>query len=300
MALTEAKGSLEEQARAARFSAQLFEEKERQAAELAAMTSEQRVFEDEDGNAWDYVVIAERVVRIEGCSEQVEELCVPAQIEGLPVIAVAAEALAGKTAITEVHFPESVEQIGAYVLRGCSQLRVADLACSADRYDPSWLKGCAKVEELRVPENAASLKPNIFDLPQLKRLYLGRGMEELEPGMFAKSKLDSIQISAENTALRTDGAGIYSADGSCFVALAIPRESYAVEPGVTKIAKKAFAGIGALAQVEIPQGLELLDEFALARTAITSFTAPESLRCIGRQAFFNCRELAEVTLNEGL
>ena len=105
MALTEAKGSLEEQARAARFSAQLFEEKERQAAELAAMTSEQRVFEDEDGNAWDYVVIAERVVRIEGCSEQVEELCVPAQIEGLPVIAVAAEALAGKTAITEVHFP---------------------------------------------------------------------------------------------------------------------------------------------------------------------------------------------------
>ena len=300
MALTEAKGSLEEQARAARFSAQLFEEKERQAAELAAMTSEQRVFEDEDGNAWDYVVIAERVVRIEGCSEQVEELCVPAQIEGLPVIAVAAEALAGKTAITEVHFPESVEQIGAYVLRGCSQLRVADLACSADRYDPSWLKGCAKVEELRVPENATSLKPNIFDLPQLKRLYLGRGMEELEPGMFAKSKLDSIQISAENTALRTDGAGIYSADGSCFVALAMPRESYAVKPGVTKIAKKAFAGIGALAQVEIPQGLELLDEFALARTAITSFTAPESLRCIGRQAFFNCRELAEVTLNEGL
>ena len=64
MALTEAKGSLEEQARAARFSAQLFEEKERQAAELAAMTSEQRVFEDEDGNAWDYVVIAERVVRL--------------------------------------------------------------------------------------------------------------------------------------------------------------------------------------------------------------------------------------------
>ena len=50
MALTEAKGSLEEQARAERFRLKLFEKKERRAAELAAMTSEQREFADEDGN----------------------------------------------------------------------------------------------------------------------------------------------------------------------------------------------------------------------------------------------------------
>lgn len=300
MALTEPKGSLEEQARAARFSAQLQEEKERRAAELAAMTSEPRVFEDEDGTAWNYVVIAERVVRIEGCREQTGELCVPALIEGLPVRAVAAEALAGKTDVTEVHIPESVEQVGAYVLRGCSQLRLADLACGEDHYDPSWLKGCTRVEELRVPENASNLKPSVFDLPQLKRLYLGRAMEDLEPGMFAKSALQAIEINPENTALRTDGAGIYSADNSCFVALAKPCVSYAIEAGVTKIAKKAFAGIASLTQVELPQGLELLDEFAFSRTSIKRFEAPASLRTIGRQAFFNCRQLEEVELNEGL
>ena len=300
MALTEAKGSLEEQARAERFRLKLFEKKERRAAELAAMTSEQREFADEDGNVWTYVVIAEQVVRIEGCAEAGEELFVPEHIEGLPVVAVAAEALSGKKALRAVHFSAVVEQVGAYVLRGCSSLQLADLACSAQAYDPSWLKGCNEVTELRVPNGARSLKPNIFELPKLKKLVLGEELEELEPGLFAKSALEAVELSPANTALRSDGKGIYSVDGGTFVALAVPCESYTVEPGCTVIAKKAFAGMGCLRELGIPQGLELLDEFALSRTAIERFCAPESLRVIGRQAFFNCRQLTELTLNEGL
>lgn len=300
MALTDAKGTLEEQARAARFSAELHAAKERQAAELAAMTSEQREFVDAEGNSWSYVVIAERVVRIEGCAEAGSELSVPEQIEGLPVIAVAAEALGGKPGLRAVHIPEAVEQVGAYVLRGCSGLQLADLACGAESYDPSWLKGCNEVEELRVPERARALKPIVFDLPKLKRLYLGREMQELEPGMFAKSKLESVELSPLNKALRTDGRGIYSADGSTFVALAVLCEAYEVDPGCTVIGKKAFAGMGCLTELGIPAQLEVLDEFALSRTSIRSFCAPASLRVIGRQAFFNCRQLTELALNEGL
>lgn len=300
MALTDAKGTLEEQARAARFSAELQAEKERRAAELAAMTSEQREFADEAGNTWTYVVIGERLVRIEGCEVVTSELSVPELIEGLPVLAVAAEALGGKVQLEAVHFPSTVEQVGAYVLRGCSALKLADLACNAEVYDPSWLKGCNEVEELRVPERASALKPIVFDLPKLKRLYLGCEMEELEPGMFAKSKLESVEVSPHNPVLRTDGRGIYSADGSTFVALAVPCESYDVEPSCTVIGKKAFAGMGCLSQVGIPAQLEVIDEFAFSRTALSSFTAPASLRVIGRQAFFNCHQLAEVVLNEGL
>lgn len=39
---------------------------------------------------------------------------------------------------------------------------------------------------------------------------------------------------------------------------------------------------------------------AFSRTRLRKFTAPPSLRRIEKRAFFRCRELQSVTLNEGL
>ena len=66
MALTEPKGTREEQDRAMSFIAAKHAAKERAQAEEAAQTSEQRTYEDGLGNTWKYVVFAGREVHVEG------------------------------------------------------------------------------------------------------------------------------------------------------------------------------------------------------------------------------------------
>lgn len=301
MALTEAKGTLEEQARTVAFAKRLHEEKERAAAEVAAMTSAPEVFADEDGNQWTYVVIGDAVARIERVEVKAASVEIPAAIDGKPVTAIAHDAFAGQGSLQEIYVPKQVTQIGAYAFRNCFNLKKADLSCMETSYDPSWLKNCNALEELSVPQLAVELKPNVFDNAGLCKLKLGRAAAVLEPGMFAKSKLESFEIDAQNENLSTDGTGIYSLDGDKeLVALAVPCAHYVVQDGCKVLGKKATSGFAMLEEIELPASIEVIGEFAFAKTSIKSFEAPAALKQIQRQAFFNCKGLTSAQLNEGL
>lgn len=301
MALTEAKGTLEEQARTVAFARKIQEEKERAAAEAAARTSEERTYADEAGNVWTYVVIDGEVSRIEKCEPSVSNVEVPEAIENCLVVEIDHDAFAMNDKLEAVKLPAGVAKIGPYAFRNCKNLKRADLSCAADEYDPTWLKNCNALEELVLPQNVVELKPNIFDNPALRKLRLGRCAAILEPGMFAKSKLEELTIEERNENLATDGVGIYSLDGEKeLVALAKPCESYVIEDGCEVLGKKASSGFAGLREVTIPDSVRIIGEFAFAKTAVESFVAPESLEEIQRQAFFNCKSLVSARLNEGL
>lgn len=301
MALTEAKGTLEEQARTVAFAKKLQEEKELKAAREAAITSDPALYEDASGNQWTYVVVGDEFCRIQSAVIQSACVTIPLQIGSKPVKEIAHDAFAGQGTLQEIVVGEQVEKIGAYAFRNCVNLKRADLACLETCYDPSWLKNCGALEELCIPQLAVELKPNVFDNAGLRKLRLGRAAAVLEPGMFAKSKLDAFEIDSQNANLVTDGVGIYSIDGDKeLVALAKPVQSYAVAPDCVVLGKKATSGFAQLEQLELPDGIAEIGEFALAKTAVEAFKAPASLKEIKKQAFFNCKKLTQVTLNDGL
>lgn len=301
MALTEAKGTLEEQARTVAFAKKIQEDKERAAAEAAARTSGPMTFIDGGGTEWTYVVIDDAEVRIERAQTSVTNLVVPQEIEDKPVVAVSHDAFAMLDSIEEIKLPGGLREIGAYAFRNCKKLRIANLACEADTYDPSWLKGCVALEELFIPQNAGEIKPNIFDNAGLRKLHLGRALAALDPGMFAKSKLEELTIDAGNKSLETDGCGIYTVgEDKVLLALAKPCVEYAIAEGCTAIGKKATSGFAQLERIEVPSSVKVVGEFAFAKTAITEFVAPAGLEEIQKQAFFNCKQLVRVDLNEGL
>ena len=301
MALTEAKGTLEEQARTVAFAKRLHEEKERAAAQEAAITSEPAVYKDDAGNKWTYVIVGDEFCRIESVDVVAAKAQVPATICSKPVTAIAHDAFASQGALEEVIVGEQVQEIGAYAFRNCINLKRANLACSADSYDPSWLKNCSALEELSIPQMAVELKPNVFENPGLRYLCLGRAAAVLEPGMFAKSRLERFEIDPQNENLESDGVGIYSLDGDKeLVALAMPVASYTVAPDCKVLGKKAMSCFEKLTDVELPDSIEVVGEFAFAKTSVTSFKAPASLVEIQRQAFFNCKKLVQVELGDKL
>lgn len=261
---------------------------------------------DGAGIAWRYVVLDDKEARIETCGlsgaeEAVDAtLAIPERIEGYPVVALAADACCDLRSVERVIVPEGVTAVGNCAFRNCRALREIVFPSSLATFDVGWLRNCYRLERLVLPGGLPKIAPSLFDLTSLRMLSIGRALAEIVPGAFAKSNLAAIEIDADNEHLSTDGAAIYAKDGSVLVALAVPQASYEVAPGCVAVGRKAFSMFEGLTEVVLPEGVQLIDDFAFTRTGIERFEAPTTLRDIGERAFFACAHLSRVSLNQGL
>lgn len=276
------------------------EAKERLAAIEAARESEPMSWEDESGTCWTYVVLDDAELRIESCVTQAQKLVVPAEIGGMPVVALAADACANLSSVVELVCSDSLLSVGFCAFRGCRNLRKAALPSNLAVYDSGWFRSCPKLEDLTLPGGLERIAPSVFDAPNLKVLRVGRATCEVEPGAFGKSRLESISVADENSFLKTDGRALYSKDGRVLLALAVPAESYRVAGGCRVLGRKAFGFFSCLKEVSVPDTVEIIRAFSLARTGIRTFSAPAALRRVEEKAFFNCENLERVSFSEGL
>lgn len=266
----------------------------------SARASEARRHVDADGSAWTYVVMDGEFARIDACEPRTASLVVPAEVEGLPVRAIGAEALAGLEGVVEIACPDDIEAIGSYAFRSCARLRRLVLPAATAEFSPSWVRHCHALEDLVLPGRLVAVDSGVFENEGLKRLRIGRDAQWVVPGAFEKTQLDSIEIDPENPYLATDGVGIYSRDGSVFIALARPLAHCDIAEGCEKIAKKAFGNARALASVAFPHTLEVIGKFAFAHSGLQSAALPGSVRVVGEKAFYHCKGLRSIELNEGL
>ena len=273
---------------------------ERAAALEAARASEVRAWADGRGTLWRYAVLDGTEVRIEGCEPAVACVAVPDAIEGKPVVALASDALAYLPDVEEIVCPDALALVGPSAFRENKSLRRVVLPRELAAFDSAWFRNCPHIEHLALSGQLSRLDASIFDLPGLRSLTVGPGTAEVAPGAFAKSALESIEVDAGNPFLMTDGAALYTRDGSVLVALAVPAASYAIRPGCRAVARKGFSTFSCVERIDAPEGLEELDAFAFSRTGIARFDAPASLRRIGEKAFFNCAALECVQMREGV
>lgn len=265
-----------------------------------ARTSKPRTHHDEEGNAYTYVVVDERVARITASDARSTVLKVPALIEDLPVYAIGADAFSRNELIEEVICPDSIELIGSCAFRYCPNLRRIVFPAGVTEFQSSWLSHCPGVEGIVLPGGLNKIDLSVFDNPGLKELHIGPNVSEIVPGAFQNSRLQTIVIDDDNRFIATDGDAIYADGGSVIVALARPLAHYEIKPGCVAVGKKAFYGIESLCSVTLPEGIKVVGEFAFSHSGLTTFTAPKSLVNVQQKAFFYCKSLKSVELNEGL
>ena len=272
---------------------------ERRRAELARL-SDERTFADDNGTIWTYVVVDSSFTRILACQTAEESLVIPDEIAGLPVLEVGTEALSHLATPREIICAPAIQAIGPYAFRACENLTRLVLPESTDCFLASWVSLCSALRELVLPDALPVVTADVLANRNVAHLRIGANTHAVQPGAFEKSRLSRISVSDRNTHLATDGACLYSADGTLLVALARPVETYAIASGCTRIAKKAFAGFGGLRQVTLPEGLQEIGDFAFAYSGIEEVICPTSLRTIDQKAYLHCKSLSSFQLNEDI
>ena len=228
-----------------------------------------------------------------------EEVCVPETLGGLPVRKLHDQVFMRNASLKKAVVPNCVREMGMKVFAFCAALEEVVLPDAMQELEPSTFVGCRALRTVHLPEQLKVLRERALYDCAAETYELPVCLEAVEEGVFNPRKVKSISVASGNAALSSDGAALYSADGSRLIRMVTLADAYTLPPACKVVGRAAFKGMTSLSSINLGQ-VEVVESFAFFRTGIAELVCPASLREIHESAFSNCMKLGSVVFNEGL
>jgi autotransporter-associated beta strand protein len=239
-------------------------------------------------------------VTLTGYSGTGGDVTVPATINGLPVIAIGANAFQKITSLARMTLPASLTSIGNYAFSGCTNLASVTIPAGVSSIGVNAFFGCASLTAITIPASVTSIGGNALS---------------------GCTKMVAITVDAGNSAYSSvDGVLCNKSQSMLIKCPGGKAGSYAIPNSVTSIADSAFASCWSLTSVTmsnnvisiagsafydctnltsatISSSLTIIADFVFGRcSSLTGVTIPNSVTRIGNYAFRDCGKLTSVIL----
>ncbi len=189
--------------------------------------------------------------------EPVGDVVVPSEVDGLPVIAIAQEALVGCHALTGVSISDGVSAIGPDVFSNCGNMVFATLPEGLTHIGKGAFSFCSSLAEITLPGSVEYIGDLAF-----------AGCHGLT------------QVAVPNSVTEL---------GSCAFAWCEGLKSVTLPEGLTRLSDQLFDGCTQLEQVKIPDGVTYIGTRAFTNcVALTDITIPKGVAYIADDAFEGC------------
>ena len=189
-------------------------------------------------------------------TEDVTDLVIPSYHEGIPVVAIDVEALAGFATIESVYLPRTLTTIDDGAFAACTALTAVTIPDNVREIGKVAFSYCEKLTDVTLPQNDIRIARDAFD--------------------FSACALD--EGNTENGALYIDHI-LIRADQSV-------SGEFAVREGTVAIADEAFYSCKQLTGVTFPDSLLAIGESAFSRCdRLSGVVIPTSVTRVGRDAF---------------
>ena len=225
-------------------------------------SSEDLLVTTEDGSVLKWKKDGTVNAKIVGYVSLTENLIVPAEIEGLKVIALA-DMVAGGTLIPNSTFaeadtlksvvlPDSVKLLSGFDFQGCTSLESIRMSPNVVYIGMGAFEGCSSLKQIELPSGLANIDQVLFEsCTSLENVVLPSGLTSIGAGAFAGcSSLTEISLPSKLTSI---GGG-------------------------------AFEGSG-LISVELPSSLRTVAATAFRTESLANAYIPRSVTDIGDAAF---------------
>lgn len=151
-------------------------------------------------NNLEYTVIDGRAT-VTGYKGEPENLDIPSELEGAPVIEIRDNAFYKCTSLKTIVLPESLEKMGHHCFYGCTSLEQISIPDNVTEVGMGCFYGCSTLREAVLPEKLTSLPDSCFrDCTSLKSTVLPQNITKIQKFCFAGcTALSDISLSGHLT-----------------------------------------------------------------------------------------------------
>ncbi len=213
---------------------------------------------------------------------------IPAEIAGVPVVAIGDCAFTWCAELTSVTLPDGLRYIYNDAFSRCTSLSSINLPDGLEYLDSNVFYKCESLTELIIPDSVSYIGAQAFyDCTKLTSVNIPDGITAIEQSTFNGCKsLVSIDIPSS---VQTMGYyAFYNCDS--ITSIVIP-------DGVTSIPTWAFAYCDKLSDVTLPDSITEINYMAFTYcNSLQAITIPDSVTYIGDSAFRSCNGLLSITI----
>lgn len=196
--------------------------------------------------------------------------------------------------LQKVRLPADLKEIRYNVFDGCYALKDIVLPDSVTSIGESAFKDCYALKKINIPDSVQNIKYKAFDNCDFEEMTIGKNAK-IEFWIGEEDEFYGMGCSAETVYLtegRTDIQDFFFFYGGL--------KKIVLPDSLKRIGKYAFEGCNELEKINLPEGLEEIEEGTfLYCYSLKSIVLPDSLKRIGKSAFMY-DELEEINLPEGL
>ena len=186
--------------------------------------------------------------------------------------------------LTSIVIPHHVSILGNSAFHSCINLASIRLPDNLSRIPNSCFATCLKLSEINLPDGIDAIGTDAFaNCESLSHLTIPNSVTYIDSRAFAGSSLTSVDFLSTDTKI---GEGLFTGCKQLTSILSWP---------FTSVHRQTFKDCTGLVDLEIPEGVELIDVSAFEGcTNLQTVIIPKSMQWIANWVFKDCQNLKDV------
>ena len=194
--------------------------------------------------------------------------------------------------------PVTVDVIGKYAFSGCL---VSNLHLNCSQIEEKAFSGCYELQSVTFSDNVKKIGAGSFVHAAVETFDIPE-KAELETGALTAVNTSAFVVSKTDDRYTVKDGVLFSKDMRTLIAYPNGRETengvYTVPDGVEIIAPHAFDTAWTLTEVNLPDTVSEIGEYAFYQSGLEKITIPEKVKEIGEGTFTYCSSLEKINLGK--
>lgn len=170
--------------------------------------------------------------------------------------------------------------IGDFMFADMNGLISIKLPKNTKRIGRNALSSCGKLSEITIPESCEDMNERCLWFTPIQRLVIPSTIKQISSNaLVGCKKLEEIDVDKNNTSYKSTDGVLFSKDDKVLVAYPANKQDE---------------------DYLIPEGTQVINEYAFAYANIFTIALPKTLKSIGSSAFYGCGKLQEIQIPDNV